>query len=317
MKNSSLKKLVIGTRGSMLALWQANWVRAKILALHPGVEVSLEKIKTKGDNILDVPLAKVGGKGLFVKEIEEAILDGRCDIAVHSLKDVPTEFPDGLFLAVYLPREDPRDALISRGNVPFKSLRSGAVIGTSSLRRQCQLLRHRPDLKMVDLRGNLDTRVRKLDTESMDAIIVASAGLNRLGMSDRISEALSVDLMLPAIGQGIVSIEARKEDREVLDLILPLNHRESEAAALVERAFLKRLKGGCQVPIAAHAFVDNGSIEFSGLLGSLDGKTMLLESASVNWKDPNFPDIGIALAEKILKRGGDRILAEVYGRENF
>ncbi|MBI5184416.1 MAG: hydroxymethylbilane synthase [Nitrospinae bacterium] len=311
------KKLVIGTRGSQLALWQANWVRDKILALHPGVEVSLEKIKTKGDNILDVPLAKVGGKGLFVKEIEEALLDGRCDIAVHSLKDVPTEFPDGLFLAVYLSREDPRDALISRGNVPFQSLRSGAVIGTSSLRRQCQLLRHRPDLEMVDLRGNLDTRVRKLDTESMDAIIVASAGLNRLGMADRISEALSVDLMLPAIGQGIVSIEARKEDKEALDLILPLNHRESEAAALVERAFLKRLKGGCQVPIAAHALVDNGAIKFSGLLGSLDGKTIMRESASVDWNDPNFPDIGIALAEKILKRGGDKILAEVYGRENF
>jgi hydroxymethylbilane synthase len=311
------KKLIIGTRGSKLALWQANWVRDQILKLHPGVEVGLEKITTKGDKILDVPLAKVGGKGLFVKEIEEALLEGRCDLAVHSLKDVPTELPEGLFLAVYLLRADPRDALISRKNIPFLSLPQGAVIGTSSLRRQCQLLRHRPDFKLVDLRGNLDTRMRKLETEGMDGIILAAAGLKRLGLEDSISEAFSVDLMLPAIGQGIVSIEARKGDKEVLDYIRPLNHGESEAAALVERAFLKKLEGGCQVPIAAHATLDKDKIQFSGLLGSLDGKTILRESASVDRKAPNYHHIGVTLAEKILKRGGDRILAEVYGREKF
>ena len=312
MKN----KIIIGTRGSKLALWQANWVKGLIQKARPGLEVDLVNIKTKGDKILDVPLAQIGGKGLFVKEIEEALLDGRCDIAVHSLKDVPTEFPAGLFLAVYLEREDPRDIFVSKNKVPLRSLPDGAIIGTSSLRRKCQLLRHRPDVKLVDLRGNLDTRIRKLETENLDGIIVAAAGVRRLGLQEHIAETFSTDFMLPAIGQGIVAIEAREGDTAVLDIIRPLNHAETETAALVERAFLKRLEGGCQVPIAAHAVLEKGKIFFSGLLASLDGKTVLQESSSCDFSGADLSRMGIALAEKILERGGDRILAEVYGRGN-
>ncbi len=309
------KKITIGTRGSKLALWQANWVRDQIIKHHPDVEVELLRIKTKGDKILDVPLAQVGGKGLFVKEIEEALLDGRADIAVHSLKDVPTEFPDGLSLSIYLPREDPRDMLISKNKTPFKSLPSDALVGTSSLRRKSQLLRERSDLKLVDIRGNLDTRIRKLETEEFDAIIVAAAGVKRLGLEEHTTEIFSTEMMLPATGQGIVCIEAREKDDEVLDIIRPLGHRETELAAQVERTFLKRLEGGCQVPIAGHAVLENGTIRFEGLLGSLDGKTILQESASCKLDDPNYAEMGTATAEKILSRGGDTILAEVYGRE--
>jgi len=309
-----MKKIIIGTRGSKLALWQANWVRDLILKAQPGVTVDLARIKTRGDKILDVPLAKVGGKGLFVKEIEEALLDGRCDIAVHSLKDVPTEFPDGLCLSTYLKREDPRDVLITRNNIPLSALPDEAIIGTSSLRRRSQILGHRPGLNLVDLRGNLDTRIRKLQTEGLDGIIVAASGVKRLELGNHISETFPVDFMLPAIGQGIVTIESRGHDPEVLDIIRPMDHEETRIAALVERAFLKRLEGGCQVPIAAYASILEGKIYFNGLLGSLDGKTMLKESSSCALNDPEFVQMGDSLATNILRRGGDKILAEVYGQ---
>ena len=268
------KKVVIGTRGSKLALWQAEWVKSELLKLNPDLNIELNKIKTTGDKILDVPLAKVGGKGLFVKEIEEALLRGEADLAVHSMKDVPTDFPKGLYLAVICKREDPRDAFITaagsqspsatrRGGKSevrsqkeikkFKDLPQGATVGTSSLRRSSQLLSIRPDLKIMQLRGNLDTRLRKLDEGQFDAIILAAAGVKRLGWADRITETLEPSVSLPAIGQGAVGIECRIDDEFINKLIAPLNHNETSVCVRAERACLKKLEGGCQVPIAAHA----------------------------------------------------------------
>ncbi|MEK6672321.1 MAG: hydroxymethylbilane synthase, partial [Nitrospirota bacterium] len=246
MKN----KLVIGTRGSKLALWQAEWIKSQLQSLYPDLQVDLNKIKTTGDKILDVPLAKVGGKGLFVKEIEEALLKGEADIAVHSMKDVPTDFPEGLHLPVITKREDPRDAFISRiSNFKFqisnfKELPNCATVGTSSLRRSCQLLSIRPDLRIEQLRGNIDTRFRKLDEGQFDAIILAAAGVIRLGWADRITETLTPDVSLPAIGQGAVGIECRTGDKFINDLIAPLNHSETFVCVRAERAFLKKLEGG-------------------------------------------------------------------------
>ncbi len=257
MKN----KIVIGTRGSKLALWQAEWIKAELKKLNPELEIELNKIKTTGDKILDVPLAKVGGKGLFVKEIEEALLKNEADIAVHSMKDVPTEFPDGLHLAVICEREDPRDAFIApaQGVRSFKELPQGAKVGTSSLRRACQLLSIRPDLKIEQLRGNLDTRLRKLDEGLFDAIILAAAGVKRLGWASRITEILSPETSLPAIGQGAVGIECRTDDGFINTLIAPLNHPETDICVRAERALLKKLEGGCQVPIAAHAVLTSSN----------------------------------------------------------
>jgi hydroxymethylbilane synthase len=258
------KKITIGTRGSKLALWQADFVRSELKRLYPGLEIELNKIKTTGDKILDVPLANVGGKGLFVKEIEEALLGRDADIAVHSMKDVPTEFPAGLYLAVICRREDPRDAFISRMRngrfeiQSYKELPQGATIGTSSLRRSCQLLSIRPDLKIEQLRGNLDTRLRKLDEGQFDAIILAAAGMIRLGLEKRIAEILPFEISLPAIGQGAVGIECRVDDAWINDLIAPLNHPETAVCVKAERAFLRKLEGGCQVPIAAHATIKRG-----------------------------------------------------------
>src|SRR5208283_4712837 len=259
-------KIIIGTRGSALALWQAEWVKASLEKLSDGVEIELNKIRTTGDKILDVPLSQVGGKGLFVKEIEEALLEGRADIAVHSMKDVPTEFPPGLHLAVICEREDPRDAFISAirdgqfRTSNFNGLSRGARIGTSSLRRSSQLLNKRPDLKIEQLRGNLNTRLKKLDEGLFDAIILAVAGVKRLGWQDRITEILMPEISLPAIGQGAVGIESRIDDKIINSLISRLNHPETAVCVRAERALLKRLEGGCQVPIAAHARVLNGII---------------------------------------------------------
>ena len=253
------KKVVIGTRGSKLALWQAEWVKSELIKLNPDLTIELNKIKTTGDKILDVPLAKVGGKGLFVKEIEEALLRGEADLAVHSMKDVPTDFPKGLYLAVICKREDPRDAFIApmqNGKFKiqnFKNLPHGATIGTSSLRRSSQLLSIRPDLKIMQLRGNLDTRLRKLDEGQFDAIILAAAGVKRLGWANRITETIEPSISLPAIGQGAVGIECRIDDEFINKLIAPLNHNETSVCVRAERACLKKLEGGCQVPIAAHA----------------------------------------------------------------
>ncbi len=310
-------KVVIGTRGSKLALWQAEWVKAELQRLNPGLEIELNKIKTTGDKILDVPLAKVGGKGLFVKEIEEALLKGEADLAVHSMKDVPTEFPEGLYLAVICEREDPRDAFIAQNNQQavksLKALPQGATIGTSSLRRSCQLLSKRPDLKIAQLRGNLETRFRKLDEGQFDAMILAAAGVKRLGWQQRISEVIEPGISLPAIGQGAVGIECRINDEFINQLIAPLNHKETSICVRAERALLKRLQGGCQVPIAAYATIQDNKLVMDGLVGSVTGDQIIREHLEGKIEDAE--KIGVSLGEKLLSKGADKILAEVYGRE--
>jgi hydroxymethylbilane synthase len=325
------KKIIIGTRSSKLALWQAEFVKAELNRLYPDIEIELNKIKTTGDKILDVPLAQVGGKGLFVKEIEEALLGGKADIAVHSMKDVPTEFPEGLHLAVICEREDPRDALISQmQNIKFKinnfqSIPKGAKIGTSSLRRACQLLSLRPDLKIEQLRGNLETRLRKLDEGRFDAIILAAAGVKRLGLEKRITELLPFEISLPAIGQGAVGIECRIDDEFINKVIAPLNHLETAICVKAERAFLKKLEGGCQVPIAAHARVgqrarsieqktniDLSSLFLDGLVGSITGDRII--KGHIEGKTEDAEHLGVALAEDVLSQGAKEILDEVYGR---
>jgi hydroxymethylbilane synthase len=327
MKN---RKIIIGTRASKLALWQAEWVKSELERLYPGIKVELNKIKTTGDKILDVPLAKVGGKGLFVKEIEEAMLRGEADIAVHSMKDVPTEFPEGLHLAVICKREDPRDAFITgRGEAAsraayatvgahldaptnFNNLKQGAVIGTSSLRRSCQLLHIRPDLKIEQLRGNLDTRIRKLDEGQFDAIILAAAGVKRLGWSERITEILSTETSLPAIGQGAIGIECRTAG-DINDLIAPLNDPETSTCVRAERAFLKKLEGGCQVPIAAYARLEDKILVMEGLVGSVAGDIIIKEK--IEGAPSDAETLGLALAERLLSRGAKKILDEVYARD--
>jgi len=308
----ALKQLRIGTRASQLALWQANWVKSELEKRYPGMEVTLLKIKTIGDKILDVPLAQVGGKGLFVKEIEEAMLRDEIDIAVHSMKDVPTEFPDGLGLYCITEREDPRDAVISRG-VKFADLPQGAKIGTSALRRQAQLLKVRPDLEMVVIRGNVETRMNKLETENLDAVILAAAGLKRLGFADRIVEYLSADLSLPAIGQGALGIECRLDNEEVKEAIAFFNHPATSAAVRAERALLWRCEGGCQVPIAAFGEVSGDTLTLTGFVASVDGKKSVKDR--ITGPAADCEKLGIQLAEKLLKDGGHAILSEVYQRE--
>jgi hydroxymethylbilane synthase len=304
-------KIMLGTRGSKLAVWQAEWVKARLEGIYKGLTVELLKIKTTGDKILDVPLAKVGGKGLFVKEIEEAMLRGEIDIAVHSMKDVPVAFPPELHLPVICEREDPRDALISNG-VKFADLPHGAKIGTSSLRRSCQLLSIRPDLRIVQLRGNLETRFRKLGEKEFDAMILAAAGVKRLGWQERITECISAEISLPAIGQGAIGIECRKDDAETNKMIAALNHDETSICVTAERACLAKLEGGCQVPIAAHAVLDGAHLKMRGLVGSVDGKIILRSEAEGSAADAGA--IGLRLAEDLLSKGADRILAEVYGK---
>ena len=307
------KEIRVGTRGSQLALWQANWVKSSIEERYAGTTVELVKIKTTGDKILDVPLAQVGGKGLFVKEIEEALLDGRVDLAVHSMKDVPTEFPQGLHLAYITEREDPRDIVISRNGTPLFDLPKGAKIGTASLRRQAQILKRRPDFEIVQLRGNLDTRIRKLTETDMDAIILAGAGIKRLGWAEKITEYLEPEVMLPAIGQGALGIETRIDDKEINKLTAFFNHHVTSVAVRAERALLKRLEGGCQVPIAAYGTVDSGRLHLAGLVASTDGAQIITES--LDGDEGAAETVGIALAERLLERGAGEILAEVYGKE--
>ncbi len=312
-------KIVIATRGSKLALWQAGWVKSELEKIAPGVEIMLNKIKTTGDMILDVPLAQVGGKGLFVKEIEEAILRGEADLAVHSMKDVPTDLPEGLHLSAICKREEPGDAFISKIRNSkfeirnFNDLPRGAHIGTSSLRRICQLLNKRPDLKITQLRGNVDTRLRKLDEGQFDAIILAVAGVKRLGFAERITQKLPTDISLPAIGQGAVGIECRTDDVFINDLLMKLNHEETSICVRAERAFLKKLEGGCQVPIAAYAKLRNGKIVIEGLVGSLDGKTLIKDK--LVGKPDKAESLGTTLAENLLAKGAKEILDEVYGKQ--
>ncbi|MCC6347102.1 MAG: hydroxymethylbilane synthase [Nitrospirales bacterium] len=311
-------RIVIGTRGSKLALWQAEWVRAELEKRNPGLAIELNEIKTTGDRILDVPLAKVGGKGLFVKEIEEALLNGGADLAVHSMKDVPTDLPEGLHLAVICEREDPRDAFITGGNgavtaKTFAGLPQGAVVGTSSLRRACQLLHVRPDLRIAQLRGNLDTRLRKLDEGQFDAIILAAAGVKRLGWAQRITETIPPEVSLPAIGQGAVGIECRKDDPFINALISPLDHPVTSVCVRAERALLKRLEGGCQVPIAAHARLVDGRMVMEGLVGSAAGDRVIRDR--IEGSPSEAEALGIRLAETLLARGAKEILDEVYASD--
>jgi hydroxymethylbilane synthase len=305
------KEIKIGTRASLLAVTQSTWVKEQIERHNPGTSVELVKITTRGDKILDVPLAKVGGKGLFVKELEDALLDGRADLAVHSMKDVPTDLPDGLHLAIVSERENPHDAFISNSCSDVLDLPQGATVGTSSLRRKSQLAALRPDLVIEDLRGNLDTRLRKLDEGLYDAIILAAAGLNRLGMADRITSFFSPEQMLPAIGQGALGLELRKDNDELLGGISFLNHTWTATAVAAERAFLLRLEGGCQVPIGAYAVADDDRVTLTGLIASVDGREILKEQATGPVE--TAAGIGTALAEKLLELGGRRILDEVYG----
>jgi hydroxymethylbilane synthase len=306
-------KVIIATRGSKLALWQAEWVRSLILKLNPGLQVELLKIKTTGDKITDVPLAKVGGKGLFVKEIEEAMLRDEADLAVHSMKDVPTELPDGLYISAILEREDPRDAFVSTKAGSLKDLKTGSTVGTSSLRRSCQLKSMRPDLKIESLRGNLDTRMRKLDEGQFDAVILAAAGMKRLGFGDRITETLGPDVSLPAIAQGAVGIECRTDDEFINKLIEPLRHYESTIQVKAERAALKKLEGGCQVPIAAHAVLQDGKLIMDGLVGSVSGDRIVRSHKEGPPEEAEA--LGTALADDLLSKGAAEILAEVYGQE--
>lgn len=298
--------LRIGTRGSQLALWQANWVKDQIRRLAPHFDVQLDIIKTKGDKILDVPLSRFGGKGLFVKEIEEALLDGRVDLAVHSMKDMPSDLPTGLIIAAIPPRENPFDILAAPRIATIDQLPQGARVGTSSLRRSAQLLHRRPDLTIVPLRGNLDTRLKKLENGDLDAIILAAAGLVRLGLADRIRAYLSPEEMLPAVGQGALCIETRAADPRLTPLMAALDHADTRTTVTVERAFLARLEGGCQVPIAAHAQIIDGEVKLTGLVAEPNGSHVI--RMEKNGPRSAAAAIGRALAEELLQRGADAIL---------
>lgn len=304
--------LKIGTRGSRLALSQSEWIKTEIAALHPDLRVQLVRIKTKGDRILDSPLSKIGGKGLFVKEIEDALLKKDVDLAVHSIKDVPADLPDGLHLPIFPNREDPRDAFISVDYNSLEELPRGATIGTGSLRRSAQLLNIRPDLAVLSLRGNVDTRMGRVGSGDLQAIILAAAGLKRLGLSSKIRQILPVDTFLPAIGQGALGLEMRQDDCRLFDLIGFLNHGPTELAVKAERAFLKRLEGGCQVPIAGHGRVEGEDIILQGMVAELDGSRIIRDEVRGQKDRPE--ETGINLAERLLRAGADKILARIYGR---
>jgi hydroxymethylbilane synthase len=307
-------KLKLGTRGSALALWQANWTKREIESRQSGLEVELVSIKTTGDKILDVPLAKIGGKGLFTKEIDEALLDGRIDLAVHSMKDVPFQLPNGIDFAAVPEREDARDAFISNGP-KLRELRSQAVIGTSSLRRQVQLRHHFPALNLVMLRGNVDTRLRKLSSGEFDAIILAVAGVKRLGHEDRITEVLEDDMMVSAVGQGALGIVCRSGDDKTRGILQILDHAPSRVAVTAERGLLRALGGSCQVPIAGKAVLSGDRLRIKGLIAGLDGTRMITHelSGAAN----RALELGLELGEKLMSMGAGEILAEIaqYGAE--
>ncbi|MDM1771788.1 hydroxymethylbilane synthase [Acinetobacter indicus] len=305
-----MNTLKIATRQSPLALWQAEHIRARLEALHAGLNVELVTFVTQGDKILDTPLAKIGGKGLFVKELEAALLDGRADLAVHSMKDVPMALPEGLSLAVICEREDPLDAFVSNTYASFQDLPQGAKVGTSSLRRKCQILKARPDLEIIDLRGNVGTRLSKLDTGQYDAIILASAGLKRLGLSERIRHTLAPEVSLPAVGQGALGLECRTNDQAVLELILPLMDDETNVCVRAERAFNAYLEGGCQVPIAGYATLKDGQLSMEGRVGSVDGQTLL--SAQLSAAPEQAEQLGEQLAQNLLAQGAGELLKALY-----
>ena len=303
------RNIVIGSRGSQLALWQANWVKSELERLHDNVDIDIRIIATSGDIIQDVPLAKIGGKGLFVKEIEEALLANEIDLAVHSMKDVPMELPTELGISVITKRENPLDALISKNGDKLADLPQGATIGTSSLRRSSQLLKYRDDFKIHPLRGNVDTRLRKVEEGKYDAILLASAGLNRLGWANRITEEISPDILLPAMGQGALGIETRLDDTKIYDFISTLNHEQTHYAVSAERSMVGRLDGGCQVPIGAYARVEKGLIKLKGLVASLDGE-IIYKLENVGPVDDAI-NIGQELGAQLLKMGANEILEKL------
>ena len=305
--------LRIATRKSPLALWQAEHVKARLMEAHKGLEVELVTFTTKGDKILDTPLAKIGGKGLFVKELETAILEGKADIAAHSIKDVPMEFPKGLFLATILEREEPCDAFVSNNFSSIQSLPENSVVGTCSLRRRSQLLSKRPDLKIKDLRGNVNSRLEKLDNGDYDAIILACAGLIRLDMEKRIKQRISSSWILPAVGQGAVGLEAREGDEEILKLISVLKHDDTTDRIIAERALNKKLEGGCQVPIASYAMLDGDTLHLQALVGEPDGSKIVLGDISGHRSEGE--QLGEKLAEDLLSRGAKEILEKLYNAE--
>lgn len=305
------KEIRIATRKSPLALWQAEFVKAELEKAHPGLTVTLLKMSTKGDRILDTPLAKVGGKGLFVKELEVAMLNGEADIAVHSMKDVPVEFPEGLGLAVICEREDPRDAFVSNTYKNLDDLPQGAIVGSSSLRRQCQLRAMRPDLDVRDLRGNVGTRLSKLDAGEYDAIILAAAGLKRLELEERITALIEPEQSLPANGQGAVGIECRLDDAELLELISVLNHAPTHSRVVAERAMNTHLEGGCQVPIGAYSVIEGDTLWLRGLVGDPDGSAIINDELRGPVADAE--QLGIELAKRLLDQGAGEILKRVYG----
>lgn len=304
-----MNKVIIGSRGSPLALWQANWVKDLLLSQHSDLTVDIKIIKTSGDKIQDVPLAKIGGKGLFVKEIEEGLLKREVDFAVHSMKDMPITFPVNLCIACVTKRENPFDALISKKDIKLEDLPKGAKIGTGSLRRMSQLLYYRPDLNLVPLRGNLETRLKKLETEGLDAIILAAAGLIRLGWSERITEIISPEILLPAMGQGAVGIETRKNDVDNQILLADLDDEETHYALDAERALVSQLEGGCNVPIGSFATLKGDQITLTGLVASLDGKTMYKKELTD--LKTNATALGRKMGNELIEMGADRIMQEI------
>ncbi len=307
------KNLRIATRKSPLAMWQAEFVKAELEKAHPGLEVELLPMTTKGDKILDVPLAKIGGKGLFTKELEDRMLEGHADIAVHSMKDVPMVLPEGFALGAILERHAPTDAFVSNHFEKFEDLPQGAVLGTSSLRRKAQLMAIRPDLDVRDLRGNVGTRLGKLDAGEYDAIVLATSGLQRLGLDERIRHEIAPEVCLPAVTQGTLGIEFFEKDAETLEIIQVLNHKETEIRTRAERAMNHRLEGGCQVPIGVFAELDNDNIYIRGLVGTLDGTTILKAETSGLAKDAE--KLGVDVAEQLLEKGAKAILDEVYAND--
>lgn len=305
-----IRKLRLGTRASLLAVTQSTWVKRQIEILLPGTVVELVTIKTKGDRILDVPLAKVGGKGLFVKEIEDALLDGSVDLAVHSMKDVPAILPEGLHIGIVPLRETPQDAFLSNKHKNIANLPLHAAVGTSSLRRRAQLAAMRADLRILDLRGNVDTRLRKLDEGQFDAIILAGAGLRRLGLEQRITSLLEIGEMLPSVGQGALGIELRLADSDLLASLQALHDEKTAAAVRAERAFLLRLEGGCQVPIAGHAVLEGEEVELRGLIAEVDGSKRICGTMRAALHQAE--QLGVQLAEELLSQGGRAILERIY-----
>ncbi|OTQ59309.1 hydroxymethylbilane synthase [Gilliamella sp. A7] len=302
-------KIRIATRKSPLALWQANFVKQQLMTIHQDLTVELIPMVTKGDLLLDSPLSKIGGKGLFVKQLEQAIIDNKADIAVHSIKDIPAQFPTGLTLAVICQRDDVRDAFISNQYQCLDDLPDGAIIGTSSLRRQCQLRAKYPHLIIKDLRGNVGTRLAKLDNQEYDGIILAAVGLKRLGLQERIKQYIDTDLILPAVGQGAIGIETRINDEKILQLLAPLDNKNSRVCIQAERAMNQALQGGCQVPIACQSFLTNNLLTLNGLVGSLDGSTII--KVSITGAATEAEILGEKLAAKLLAKGADKILAEI------